>query len=157
MLTLFQVNIEWEGTLVDQIERVATKFPDSIAIKDDEGNQVSYSDITKMTDQICRGLHASHANIQPGSRVAVLLTPNVHSICTLLSVLRQGLVWVPLDMRNHWQRLAAIIADCKPRYIIHSEATKELAEELLVAAAARGGEAILDAAEPPLRLSLEEL
>ncbi|KAL2756326.1 hypothetical protein ACRALDRAFT_1033186 [Sodiomyces alcalophilus JCM 7366] len=145
----FPVNIEWEGTLVDQIERVATKFPDSIAIKDDDGNQVSYSDMIKMTDQICRGLQAS--NIQPGSRVAVLLPPNVNSICTLLSVLRQGLVWVPLDMRNHRQRLAAIVADCKPRYIIHSEATKDLAEELV--AAARGETPALDA--EPLRL--EEL
>ncbi|ROT36433.1 beta-ketoacyl synthase domain-containing protein [Sodiomyces alkalinus F11] len=141
------VNIEWEGTLVDQIARVATEFPDAIAIKDDDGNQVSYSDMIKRTDQICRGLQAS--NIQPGSRVAVLLPPDVNAICTPLAVLRRGLVWVPLDMRNPWQRLAAIVADCKPRYLVHSEATQDLAEEL----AAAEGET-LDAAEP---LRLEEL
>lgn len=86
----------------------------------------------KSIDEICRGLQAS--DIQPGARVAVLLSPDVNSICTLLAVLRQGLVWVPLDTRNHQQRIASIIADCKPHHIIHSAVTKNLAQELVFAA-----------------------
>lgn len=126
------VEIEWEGTLIDQIERVAIKSPSSIAIKDDDGNRVSYSDMIRSVDQIFRGLQAS--GIQPASRVAVLLSPDANSICTLLAVLRQGLIWVPLDIRNHQQRLASIIADCETHHIIHSKATQSLAEELILAA-----------------------
>ncbi|WDK22652.1 beta-ketoacyl synthase domain-containing protein [Colletotrichum graminicola] len=126
------VDIEWEGTIIDQVARSAAQFSDSIAIKDDEGNELKYSDMIKTTNQICRGLQAS--KIQPGSRVAVLLTPDVWSICTLLAALQQGLVWVPLDTRNARQRLAAMLTDCKPRHIIHSDATGVLAEELVAAA-----------------------
>ncbi|WYZ38312.1 hypothetical protein EsH8_III_000226 [Colletotrichum jinshuiense] len=125
-------DIEWKGTLIDQVARTAAQFPDSIAIKDDDGNQVSYSDMIKTTNQISRGLQAS--KIQPGYRVAILLTPDVYSICTLLAVLQQGLVWVPLDTRNARQRLAAMVTDCKPRHVICSAATSVLAEELVAAA-----------------------
>lgn len=126
------VDIEWEGTLINQIERVATSFPDSIAIKDDDGGQVSYSALMRLVEQICRGLRAS--GLKSGTRVAVLLNPDINSVCTLLAVLRQGLVWVPLDVRNHQQRLASIIADCRPSHLILSEATKNLAQQLYAAA-----------------------
>ncbi|CAH0050588.1 unnamed protein product [Clonostachys solani] len=126
-----KVNIEWEGTLVDQFERIAAQCPNSVAIKDDDGNQLSYSDMTKTINTICRGLQTR--NIPSGSRVAVLLHPNADSICTLFAVLRQGLVWVPLDMRNHQQRLAAMVVDCSPRYIIHSNTTQDEAGKLVAA------------------------
>lgn len=126
------VPIAWEATLIDEIERIATRFPDSIAIKDDDGGQASYSAMIRSVEQICRGLQARE--MEPGIRVAVLLNPNINSVCTLLAVLRRGLVWVPLDVRNHQQRLASIISDCHPSHIIYSDATKSLAQELCAAA-----------------------
>ncbi|KAI6764126.1 hypothetical protein HG530_007915 [Fusarium avenaceum] len=124
------VDIEWDGTLVDQVVRIAAELPNSTAIKQDDGKQVSYAEMMDRANQLCRGLRAR--NIKPGSRVAVLLPPNIDSICVLLAILQQGLVWVPLDPGNHRARLAAIIADSKPCHVLCCEATKYLAEDLVV-------------------------
>ncbi|KAK2029021.1 beta-ketoacyl synthase domain-containing protein [Colletotrichum zoysiae] len=126
------VDVSWEGTLVDQVTRAAAEFPDSIAIKDDDGGRVTYEQIMDIVNRLGKGLHAS--GIRQGSRVAVLLPPNAGSICTLLAVLGQGSVWVPLDIRNPPERLAAILEDCQPQRIIHSAATADLVREVLAKA-----------------------
>lgn len=115
---------------MDQVVSIAAELPNSTAIKQDDGKQVSYAEMMDRANQVCRGLRAR--NIKPGSRVAVLLPPNIDSICVLLAILQQGLVWVPLDPRNHRARLAAIIADSKPCHVLCCEATKHLAQDLLV-------------------------
>ncbi|RKK66596.1 Nonribosomal peptide synthetase 14 [Fusarium oxysporum] len=142
------VDIKWNGTLVDQVLRIATEFPNSTAIKQDDGNQITYSGMIDKVDQFCRGLQARQ--ISPGSRVGVLLSPDIDSVCILMSVLQQGLVWVPLDARNHRERLAAILQDSNPRHIIYSKDTEDLAKDLTSA----GSE---DIPKGDLLLSLEEL
>ncbi|KAK2038771.1 beta-ketoacyl synthase domain-containing protein [Colletotrichum somersetense] len=157
------VNVSWEGTLVDQVTRAAAKFPDSIAIKDDDGGRVTYEQMMDIVNQLCKGLHES--SIPQGSRVAVLLPPNAGSICTLLAILRQGSVWVPLDIRNPPQRLAAILEDCQPQRIIHSAATADLVREVLAKAGHKPEPLLLEdlmapatttTLDPPANLSQRE-
>ncbi|KAF5671222.1 beta-ketoacyl synthase domain-containing protein [Fusarium heterosporum] len=143
-----EVDITWEGTLIDQIMRIAAKFPTSTAIKQDDGNQITYSKMIERVDQISQGLESKE--IIPGSRIAVLLLPDIDSICVLMAVLRRGLTWVPLDARNHHERLVAILGDSKPRHIIFSKDTADLAKVLVNA----GSEGI---AADDLLLGLEEL
>ncbi|KAM0339122.1 hypothetical protein ACHAPU_011075 [Fusarium lateritium] len=122
------VEIAWEGTLVDQITRIATQLPNSTAIKQDDGIQITYSELINRVNQFYRGLQSM--DISPGSRIAVLLLPDIDSICVLMAVLQQGLAWVPLDARNHRERLAAILQDSKPRHIIYSNDTSDLAKDI---------------------------
>lgn len=57
--------------------------------------------------------------LPPGSRIAMLLFPSVDAICCLLSVLRMGHIWVPLDPRHSpMERLSTIVSECDPRVLV---------------------------------------
>ncbi|KAI1490021.1 hypothetical protein F5X96DRAFT_638338 [Biscogniauxia mediterranea] len=123
-----QMEITWEGTLVDRVDEIASQFPDSVAIKDGSGTILTYDQLRKRVGQIAECLQANA--IPPDSRVAILLTPTADAICCLLAVMRSGLVWVPLDTRNPPSRLLAIITDCQPYTLISNAETRGLASEL---------------------------
>ncbi|KAL6689954.1 polyketide synthase [Trichoderma pleuroticola] len=90
-------------TLAHRVEEIASQHPDSIAVKDGYGRQLSYSQMMQRV----------------GSFVGILLHPAADSICALMAILILGL-----------GRLAAIVADCKPSVIIYQEETQTAAENL---------------------------
>ncbi|KAI1808969.1 beta-ketoacyl synthase domain-containing protein [Daldinia bambusicola] len=123
------MKIEWEGTIIHQVERTAAEHSSSLAIKDDDGQILTYAEMMERVHQISLGLKAE--SIPSGSNVAMLLNPSVDAICCLIAVLRSGFVWVPLDLRNSAQRLSAIVSDCNAPLVICSRETKDLAARLV--------------------------
>jgi acyl-coenzyme A synthetase/AMP-(fatty) acid ligase len=61
----------------------------------------------------------------------MLLDPVADAVCCILAILRQGLVWIPLDTRNHHQRLRAVVAESHPQVLVCHRATKKLAEQVV--------------------------
>lgn len=122
------VTINWEGTIIHQVERIAAQYPGSLAIKDDDGKSLSY---TEMMARICQiSVQIQAQSVHSGSSVAMLLSPSTDAICCLLAVMRSGLVWVPLDLRNPTKRLSAIVADSQTPLIVCNSETKDLANLL---------------------------
>jgi hybrid polyketide synthase/nonribosomal peptide synthetase ACE1 len=58
-----------------------------------------------------------------GSRVAVFQEPTINWVCSLVAILRIGAVYIPLDLRNPLERLAAIVEAAKPSAILVHSAT----------------------------------
>ncbi|PKK49165.1 hypothetical protein CI102_7231 [Trichoderma harzianum] len=121
------LEIDWKApTLAHKVQEIASQYPDSIAVKDGYGRQLTYSQMMQRVGQIASQL----SDLPAGSYVGILLHPAADSICALMAILILGLVYVPLDLRNPEGRLAAIVADCKPSAIIYQEETQTTAENL---------------------------
>jgi amino acid adenylation domain-containing protein/thioester reductase-like protein len=120
------IDIPWEGTITDRISNIAAELPEDVALKDDHGQALTYSQMISRTNQIQHGISAC----PPGSYVATLLDPVVDAVCSILAVLQLGLVWIPLDTRNHQQRLRAIVEESRPRILLCHDATKNVAQEI---------------------------
>ncbi|KAH9908264.1 beta-ketoacyl synthase domain-containing protein [Xylariomycetidae sp. FL2044] len=124
-----KANIEWEGTLIHRVENMAHRYADSPAIKHGEGQTVTYAEMMDIVVRICRDIHAK--GLQPGRNVGMLLHPSADAICTLLAVMRCGLVWVPLDLRNHVSRLSSIASESDLQLLICAPDTMDLAKQLV--------------------------
>ncbi|KAK4449716.1 hypothetical protein QBC34DRAFT_463102 [Podospora aff. communis PSN243] len=102
----------WPETIVHRIDSIAAMHPDSAAIKSAEGN-LTYAQMMDHVDLIAGALQTTGV-AKPGSFVGLLLPPSADFACSLLAILRLGLVYVPLDLRNPATRLASILTDCQP-------------------------------------------
>ncbi|RYP41495.1 hypothetical protein DL767_001000 [Monosporascus sp. MG133] len=122
------MEITWKGTLAHRIDEISARYPGSIAVKDGYGRTLTYTQLTERSNQIARQLRMR--SIPHGSFVAILLNPIADVVCSLLAVMKLGLVWVPLDLRNPRDRLRAILADCQPQGVICNGETGGLAREL---------------------------
>ncbi|KAI0010863.1 hybrid PKS-NRPS PsoA [Xylariaceae sp. FL0662B] len=123
------IDISWTGTLVDQVERMASQYPLSPAVKDSHGHWLSYTQLMSRSQEIAYQLRSR--SVTEGSCIAMLLNPTSDAICCLLAVLWLGLIWVPLDLRNPRERLLAILTDCTPNALVCNNETKALATELV--------------------------
>lgn len=121
-----QTEVPWKGTLIDRIDEVAEQFPTDMAIQDDDGEVLTYAEMQARALQIARRLR--DMSISPGSFVAMLLDPSADAVCTILAVMRLGLVWVPLDTKNHHDRLHAILSEARPPVLVCHGAARERAQ-----------------------------
>lgn len=120
------VEVPWKEKITDRIETVAGTLPDAIAIGDEDGHILTYTQMTERTTEITRQLQA----LPSGSYVAMLLDPVPDAVCCILAILRMDLVWIPLDTRNHPRRLQAVVEESRPRVLVCHNATQEMAKQI---------------------------
>ncbi|KAH8690646.1 hypothetical protein BGW36DRAFT_432439 [Talaromyces proteolyticus] len=116
------------GTLLDEIDATAMFNSDSVALKDTQGNCLTYKQMTLKSYAIARSLTA--LGVSRGSRVAILQNPSISWICSLLGVWRIGAVLVPLEVTQGSKRLATIAQDADLAAIIVHNDTLSLLSEL---------------------------
>ncbi|KAI3334672.1 hybrid PKS-NRPS PsoA [Ustulina deusta] len=124
------ITVPWNGTVVDRVDEIAADIPGEIAIKDDQGQTLTYSQLTARTLQLADRLQEGSPQLAGGSNVAVLIDPVADAICCILAVLRLGVVWIPLDTRNHQQRLRAVVEESRPEVLVCHNATMQLAQHI---------------------------
>lgn len=124
------IEVPWKGTLTDRVDEVAAEFPGGVAIKDDQGQSFTYVQMIARTMQVTRQLQSVASSLPPGSYVAMLFDPVVDAVCCILAILQLGLVWIPLDTRNHPGRLRAVVAESRPRVLVCHNATRKLAQKI---------------------------
>lgn len=110
-------------TLAHQIQAMANLYPDSMAITDNMGNHLTYSEMMVRLQEISGALRGT-IRLRTGDRVAVLLTAVPDLACSLLAIMHLGLVYVPLDTRDTNESLGTIISDCQPSIILCHGATE---------------------------------
>ncbi|KAI3343729.1 hypothetical protein F4824DRAFT_507516 [Ustulina deusta] len=122
-------SMTWEGTILHRIEEMAFKFPEACALKDAYGSRMTYMEMMTRANDIAA--HLSDYLLPIGSRIAMAVDPMADHVCCLLAVLRLGLLWVPLDLRNHHERLSTMVKDCQPSLLVCNGATRAQARLLL--------------------------
>ncbi|GAB1312360.1 hypothetical protein MFIFM68171_02570 [Madurella fahalii] len=124
------MEVPWNGTLTDRVDEVAAELPDGIAIKDDEGQPLTYAQMSARLMQITHQLRTVSPPLAPGSHVAMLLDPVADAVCCILAILRLGVVWIPLDTRNHPRRIRAAVKESRPQVLVCQNVTKNLARHI---------------------------
>ncbi|GIJ21061.1 non-ribosomal peptide synthetase [Micromonospora lutea] len=97
------------------VEEVAATRPDAVAIRDGE-RQLSYGALNRRANQVARGLRA--LGVRPDDRVVVCLPRSADAVVAQLAVVKSGAAYVPLDPAHPRERLAAILADARPRVLV---------------------------------------
>ncbi|CAJ2500623.1 Uu.00g034760.m01.CDS01 [Anthostomella pinea] len=115
-------------TLAGQIDSWLVRDPSAIAIKDVNHRSMSYDQMSIRANDIVAGLIGAGAVV--GSRVCVLLTPALDTICSILAILRVGAVYIPLDIRSTDARLGDIQEESNPDILLFHPDTAERAVKL---------------------------
>jgi hybrid polyketide synthase/nonribosomal peptide synthetase ACE1 len=106
----------WAPTLPHPIDDMIKIHPLRLAVKDGVGHAFTYTQFAQRVSDIARALIGAGA--EEGSKVAIFQEPTANWICCLLAILRIGAVYVPLDLRNPLERLAAIVKTAEPSAIL---------------------------------------
>lgn len=119
---------EWPETLSHRIMAVAAQHPESIAVKDGVGNELTYTNMQQRINAISQTL--TKAGVKSGSRVAVFQEPTAEWVFSLLAIWHAGGTYVPMDLRSSISRLAVVAGSAKPTVILCHDATEHMVPEL---------------------------
>lgn len=110
------------NTVLKQIKRTISKYPENIALDDDE-NEVSYSELNVKMTAIATRIISDFDN--PSNRpVAVYLPKSVFSVISFMGVLASGNIYVPIDYNVPKYRLMVMLENIEPLAVITDEKGK---------------------------------
>jgi amino acid adenylation domain-containing protein len=118
-----RILLEWNKTersypdacVHELFERQAAGSPEAIAVVS-ENAQLSYRELNERANQFARYL--AERGVGPEVPVGLCLNRAAEMVVALLAVLKAGGAYVPLDPRLPDERLAAMLADVKPKVVI---------------------------------------
>lgn len=102
-------------TFVDVFEKQSTRLGDKLAAHCG-GKSISYRDLNARATRLARLLHAK--GVQKSDRVVVAVPPSLEILIAILALHKLGAVYVPLDPGFPANRIAVILAEVEPRYIL---------------------------------------
>ncbi len=108
------------GSVVQWFLAQAAATPDAIALVQGE-QQLSYTQLQAQAEQLAR--HLRRLGVMPDARVAVCLRRSPQQVVGLLASLLAGAAYVPLDPEDPGERLAFLLADCRPSVLLADSAT----------------------------------
>ncbi|KAI0973103.1 hypothetical protein F4678DRAFT_478311 [Xylaria arbuscula] len=115
-------------TVVHRVDHWIESQPNHIAVKDMNGQSLTYSQMSCRIDSITASLDTM--GVKTGKTVAVFCEPAVDTVCCILATMKIGAAYVALDVRNSPERLAATVRESSPATIIYHRATSSRLDEL---------------------------
>ncbi|KAM7207912.1 non-ribosomal peptide synthetase [Naviculisporaceae sp. PSN 640] len=119
------------GSILGRLDEISDKNLDMAALRDTQGNVVTYRDMMAKSTQIAASLSASC--VSPKARIGVLQEPTVDWVCSMLGIWRFGGSYVPLEITQGVGRLRSIVQDAELAAILVHDATRGLCNEIGVA------------------------
>jgi len=80
------------------------------------GGELSYSELDRLSTKVARAL--LRRGVQPGDRVAILVSKSAGAVIGLYGALKAGACYVPLDTKAPVERLGYVVRDCAAAVII---------------------------------------
>src|ERR687889_965920 len=118
---------ETEQSIPRRFEKQVGRCPDRLAVKT-RSHQLSYAALNKVANRVARTLLAQRG--EGAESIALLLEHDASMIAAILSVLKAGKVYVPLDPSFPYARNAYILEDSQAGLIITNNENRSLAESL---------------------------
>ena len=109
-------------TLDGWFQSTASQFPNNIAITDGE-NSLTYAALNAKSNQLARYLLKT--GVTKGSLVAISLERSANVPIAILSVLKAGATYVPVDPSNPADRIQFILEDAQVQVVITDAGSKE--------------------------------
>jgi amino acid adenylation domain-containing protein len=116
-------------TLVqDYFSQSAARFPDKVAVSCDQ-QQLTFAEVENRSNALAHALKA--AGVTRGSFIPFFLKKSIHSIISILGILKADCAYVPLDVNSPAQRLASILSATQTNVIIADSVTQSNLAHLL--------------------------
>ena len=114
------VSFDHHHTLCTYIEKQTEKTPEAIALH--FGNaKITFKEVHEQSNRLAHYLVGCGAH--PKDKIAVYLEPGIHTVITIIAIIKTGCCYVPLDVHYPLERIAFMVKD--------SEATILITESLL--------------------------
>ncbi|KAF2686198.1 hybrid PKS-NRPS [Lentithecium fluviatile CBS 122367] len=121
------VDFHWPATLTERFETTCRENPDTVAVKDVDG-EISYSELARKAEQIAAAL--VEQGVPPGSTVAVLSEPSTETVASMLAIMMHECIYMPLDLSVPPARQSAMVQNGQPYAILCQSSTSKTAEML---------------------------
>jgi amino acid adenylation domain-containing protein len=115
-----------EYNIVKIFSSTAARYAQKAAIERG-GEEVSYADLEKRSNQLANYLQAEGPN--SGAMIAIMSDDVIQIIIALLAVLKAGGIFAPLDLRLPARRLATILSSLKPDWFLLDSTFVSIAHE----------------------------
>jgi len=122
-----QLLVEWNDTAVEYpndkcihqlFEEQVEKTPDAVAVVF-EGEQLTYQELNQQANQLAHYLRSFE--VGSGVLVGISVEPSLDQVVSLLSVIKAGGVYVPLDPNYPQERLAFMQEDSQVQVVLTQE------------------------------------
>jgi acyl-CoA synthetase (AMP-forming)/AMP-acid ligase II len=111
----------------DLLANAVTRFPDRACLIQDD-RSLTFAEVDARADRLAQAF--AESALEPGDRVALLSLSEIEYLEIQVAAQRAGVVLVPLNFRLAQPELAAIVADCEPRLLVHGPGYAESAAAL---------------------------
>lgn len=102
----------WEDTVQKNAERIAVKYLDQ---------EMTFQELNDRVNQMAHTLRSM--GVQPDDFVAIMTERSIEMIVAILSVVKSGGAYVPIDPTYPEDRILYMLNDCKPKAILTYRAT----------------------------------
>jgi hybrid polyketide synthase / nonribosomal peptide synthetase ACE1 len=110
-----------DKSFLDDLDAVAESQPDALAVKDTNGEQVTYSQLVLQTQLVAHSL--MNLGLKKGARVGVFLQPTINWVPAMIGLWRGAFAYVPLELTQGLPRLAQVVCEGSLAAVIVSEET----------------------------------
>ena len=110
--------------VISRFHHIANLFPNQLAVKTATAS-FTYQQIDELSDQIGRALNYTF-KIEPGDFIGIILDEDEWLPIGMLSVLKAGATYIPIDASNPPSRLKHILTDSAPVCILTNLANTHL-------------------------------
>ncbi|MEA2017882.1 MAG: AMP-binding protein, partial [Campylobacterota bacterium] len=116
-----------QKNVLEYLENTVNRFPNKTAIID-EKNTISFLDLQNEAKCIASDLQSK--KICRNLPIGVFLPKSIEAVKSFLGVLYNGDFYVPLDTKNPFSRIEAIIKNIEIKYIITDSKSAKLLNNL---------------------------
>jgi amino acid adenylation domain-containing protein len=128
--------VEWNNTRMDYprdqcvhqlIADQAARTPQAIAAVCGD-QQLTYAELDAAANRLAHYLQKR--GVSTGDRVAICLDRSLEMLIGVLGIMKSGAAYVPLDPDFPAERIAAVLEDARPSFLLNRESWPELSREM---------------------------
>lgn len=101
-------------TILDLFEKQVRLHPDNIAVSD-ENEQITFGELNERAN---RGAGYLQELGVTGQIIPIIIGRSTHILTAMLSVLKAGAAYLPVDPQNPYARIAYIVEDCRAKCVM---------------------------------------
>jgi len=110
-------------TLAEPFQEQVRRTPDAVALADEDGRTLTYRELNERANQLAHFLRAH--GVGPGSRVGICFERGIAQIVAIYAAVKTGGGYVPLDAELPATRLAYMLEDAAPTFVLTDAACRD--------------------------------
>lgn len=102
-------------TIIDLFEKYAIENPENIVVVA-EGKILTYKQLSELTS--CMAYHLREQGVKPNTIVGIMVDRSIYTIVGILSILKAGAAYLPINPNNPQDRINSILEDSNAQCLL---------------------------------------